>query len=120
MPSNKKRRTEIICEMTAEGWSAKDIAKELNLAYSIVTNARSRGRENGTLGQIPTGSPLSHGTTYYLRRGHIIDIVGNLSRDQLIWLVKEADKYGCKKMSEIILELVRDAHAEATKGQDDE
>jgi len=120
MPNNKKRRTEIICEMTAEGWSAKDIAKELNVSYSTVTSARSRGRDKGALPKIEYGSPLSHGSTYYLRRGCIGDIIGSLSKDQLIWLVKEADKYECETLAEIILELVRDAHAEATKGQDDE
>jgi len=113
MPNNKKRQTEIICEMTAEGWSAKGIAKELNLSYSTVTNARSRGRDNGLLRKMECGSPLSHGTTYYMRRGCIGDIAGGLSRDQLIWLVKEADKYQCTTMAEIILEIVRDAHADA-------
>jgi len=113
MPASKKSNTKKILEMTLDGMGTKEIATKLNVSYSTVTSARKRGRDKGELPKIEYGSPLSHGSTYYLRRGCIGDIISGLSKDQLIWLVKEADNYECETLAEVILEMVRDAHAEA-------
>ncbi len=103
-------RSQHILQMTREGYAAKNIAEELNLSYQLVSATIKKARDEGVLPPRKPKSPLIHNSTHYLKRGSIKQLVSQLSDDQALWLVREADKYGCETMSEIILEIVRDAY----------
>lgn len=111
MPGIRSERTTRIWQMYNEGKSNKEIAAELGVNYSLVTSALCRGRDAGVIPPVILGSPLNHGTNYYLHKGTMGSVLTKLTREQLVWLTKLAEKYGCETMAEVILELVRDAHA---------
>jgi len=97
--------------MYNEGKSNGEIAAELGVNYSLVTSALCRGRAEGAVPPVVLASPLSAGTQYYLTKGTMGYVVTHLSREQQVWLAKLANQYGCETMAEVILEIVRDAHA---------
>lgn len=111
MPATRSKRTMQIWQMYNEGKSNGEIAKELGVSYSLVTSALCRGRDEGVVPPVILGSPLSYGTPYYMTRGTMGYVVTHLSREQQVWLAKLAKQYGCETMAEIIVEIVRDAHA---------
>jgi len=115
VPATRSEQTKTIWKKYNAGKSNKEIAKELGLKYSTVTSALTRGRAEGVIPPVLLGSPLNHGTNYYMHRGTMGYVLTRLTREQVLWVCREAEKYGCQTMAELMLELVRDAHAEATK-----
>jgi len=109
----RSEQTKTIWRLYNEGWSNKEIAAEMGLKYSTVTSALSRGRSDGVIAPVLLGSPLIHGTNYYMHKGSMGQLLTKLTRDQVLWLSREAEQYGCETMAEIILEIVRDAHAQS-------
>lgn len=113
MPAKTLDRTKTIWRMYNEGQPTKKIAAALGVKYSLVSCAVSRGRQTGAVPPLKPASPLSDGTMYYLNRGTMGYLVGNLTREQQIWLAHQAQDYGCDTLAEVVLEIVRDAHADA-------
>lgn len=103
-------RSQHIINMTKEGQTPRNISEELHVSYQIVCGTIKKARDAGMLPPRKTSSPLTHGSPFYMKRGSIRYIVNELTEEQRQWLVKEADKYGCDTMSEMIVEIIRDAH----------
>ena len=116
MPAMRSEQTKTIWKKYNAGQSNKEIAAEMGIKYSTVTSALTRGRADGVIPPVLLGSPLNHGTNYYLHKGTMGSLLTKLTREQLVWLTKLAEKYGCETMAEVILELVRDAHALEEQG----
>ena len=103
-----------IWEMSRAGKSSKEIQSELGFKFGKVNSALRRGRECGAISPRRKERPLRiqvAGTQTYMRLGSISSIVNSLNLDQINWLAEEIRTCGCETVSEFILELVRDAHA---------
>tara|TARA_R100001198_G_C5221057_1_gene203196 strand:- start:879 stop:1229 length:351 start_codon:yes stop_codon:yes gene_type:complete len=106
-----KPQTRKIWDLSLEGKSAPQIAKELNLKFALVNSAVRRGREKGVIPWKRNVNPHAYIRGVNLRLGTISAVISQLTMDQVVWLASEANKVGVETLSEFIMELVRDAHA---------
>jgi len=103
-----------IWELHFAGHSVREIEAELGFKFGKINSALRRGRESGVIPPRRNERPLRmqvDGTQSYMRLGSISFIVNSLNLDQMHWLAAEIRTCGCETVSEFILELVRDAHA---------
>lgn len=103
-----------IWELYLAGHSVREIESDLGFKFGKVNSALRRGRESGVIPPRRNERPLRmqvSGTQTYMRLGSISSIVNSLNLDQMHWIAEEIRKCGCETVSEFILELVRDAHA---------
>ena len=109
---SRKPDTLKIWQLSKDGLSAREISAKLGFKFNKVNSALRRGREAKILPPI-VKSQLSKqfGRKTYMRLGSISSICAALSEDQVNWLGNEARRLQCETVSEFILELVRDAHA---------
>ena len=120
MTGRVSKRTKQIWDMYNSGKSNGQISKALGVNYSLVTSAVSRGRDAAVIPPLQVASPLCYGSPKYCPRGTMGFVVTRLTRGQQAWLSDKATEWQCDSFAEVILEIVRDAHAEELKGQDDE
>ena len=101
-----------IWDLFKRGLSSTQISKELGFEFGKVNSALRRGREGNILPPHPI-KPISSGSHHknYMRLGSVSAILNDLSEEQVIWLAKQTRKLGCETVSEFIVEIVRDAHA---------
>ena len=108
---NFKKYGDRVAAMHNSGMGQMEIQAALGdaLSYGQVGNIikilRKRGviEKPGFLLGMPRGFPY----------GSMSRMVKSLDEYQRRWLYNEAVKYGCESAEEIILEIVRDAHAES-------
>jgi len=110
---SRKPDTLKIWDLSKAGLSPKQISHKTGFKFAKVNSALRRGREAKILPPI-VKSQLSNqfGRQTYMRLGSVSSICNALSEDQLNWLGNEARRLECETVSEFILELVRDAHAD--------
>jgi len=106
-----KPQTRKIWEMSLDGKSAPQIARELNLKFALVNSAVRRGREKGVIPRRRNLNPHAYIRGVNLRLGTISSVISELTMDQVEWLASESNKVGVETLSEFLMELVRDAHA---------
>ena len=109
---NLKPMTRTVWNLFNKGMTANEIEALTGQDKNVVAMTIFRGRESGdckpkvkTLTTVFNKSPLSWGTLKQLKE--------ELSADQAQWLFDEAEKCGCKSVSEFVAELVLDAYEEA-------
>jgi hypothetical protein len=107
-----KPTTRLIWELANKGATAAEIEAATGVDKKVVIMTICRGRKNGdckpkvkTLTTVRNQSKLTWGSMQQVKEA--------LAVDQAQWLFDEAEKCGCKSVSEYIAELVLDAHAEA-------
>jgi hypothetical protein len=101
-----------IWEMSLAGASSREIETELNFKFGKINSAVRRGRDAGVIPR-PSVRPISSGSHHknYMRLGNVSAILDALSEEQVEWLATEARKIKCESLSEYIVEIIRDAHA---------
>ena len=110
-----KNRTFQIWEMGRQGMKPKEIMKALDVSYCTVNSALYRGRQQGKL------SPKGRGNIRYqlaqqnVKYGSISDVLATLTKEQVDWLTDQTLALGCETLAEYIVEVLRDAHIEATQ-----
>ena len=116
---SRKPDTLKIWDLFKEGLSPREISHKTGFKFAKVNSALRRGREANILPPV-VKSQLSRqfGRQTYMRLGSISAICDALSEDQVNWLADEARRLECETVSEYILELVRDAHADQEFGND--
>ncbi len=110
-PDTIKPQTRKIWDMSLQGMTAPEISRKLGLKFALVNSAVRRGREKGVIKRRFNKNPLKRKGIAYMRLGSISEITNGLSIEQLNDLIDSASKCGCQTVSEYVLELVRDAHA---------
>lgn len=116
MPSNAHPQRPQILDLAREGMRPKDIADRLGLPRNKVESVVYHARR---IGCIPARGQEDRDLKYLIRKtgigyGHTKDLHDALTLEQQGWLVDECAALGVSSIMEYMLELVRDAHAEAT------
>lgn len=114
MSYSTKSQTHTIWQLHLSGMAPPQICDELNVSYPLVVSAICRGRKNGAIPKLPSSrSSYLQRKKNHIPKGHIGTILDGLSEEQQIWVAKSTHDYGCQTLAELLLELVRDAHAES-------
>lgn len=114
MPLSTSNRTQTIWQLHLSGMKPAEICNELNVSYSLAVSAIWRGRKSGAIPKLPSSrSSYLQRKKNHIPKGHIGTILDELSEEQQIWVAKSTHDYGCQTLAELLLELVRDAHAES-------
>jgi hypothetical protein len=116
MPYSTRNQTHTIWQRHLSGMAPRQICDELNVSYPLVVSAIWRGRKNGAIPKLPSSrSSYLQRKKNHIPKGHIGTILDGMSEEQQVWLAKSTHDYGCQTLAELLLELVRDAHAESVE-----
>ena len=114
MSYSTKSQTHTIWQLHLRGMAPPQICDKLNVSYPLVVSAIWRGRKSGAIAKLPSSrSSYLQRKKNHIPKGHIGTILDGLSEEQQIWVAKSTHDYGCQTLAELLLELVRDAHAES-------
>lgn len=116
MPAKPHPQRQRILDLAREGAKPVEIASKLDVPKSSVASIVDHARRRG---QIPPRSQQDRGLKYLTRKtgigyGRMKDLHDALTPEQQRWLMNECVELGVSSVLEYMLELVRDAHAEAT------
>ena len=102
--------TKLIWQLYSEGCAVKEIPSQVDRPISAVRSAIARGLKNGKVAKRKSAVPEIE----TIPKGNISNIIDELTEDQKVWLVNQINQYKMYDIAELILEIVRDAHAEQT------
>jgi DNA-binding transcriptional regulator LsrR (DeoR family) len=113
MPEERTRR---VWSLANTGYNTAEISEITGLSKHTVANMVLRGRKRGVVKERER-KPLT--VKHLMRRnevklGNISMVFDDLTPEQGAWVMDQVVKYDCRTAAEFIVELIRDAHAEAT------
>lgn len=95
------------------GVAPLQIAKDLGLAKQTVYNLLGKGRRHGVLPQIKRKySDRDLLRRAHVRTGKVNEIIDGLTREQVVWMIRQCSKMRIENVAEFALELIRDAYEE--------
>lgn len=111
MPNRFNPDTQVIWDLTNDGWTAKAIAEENGWSLHKVAAAVGRGRDRGVIARPQYMTSVDHRRRFGgIRRGSIKNVMDGLSEDRQEWLVSNAFEQGYDSLAEYVLDLVMDVY----------
>lgn len=113
MPEERTRR---VWSLSNTGYNTAEISEITGLSKHTVANMVLRGRQRGV---VPPRVKNPTTVKHLMRKnevtlGNISMVFDELTPEQGAWVMDQVVKYDCRTAAEFIVELIRDAHAEAT------
>lgn len=111
-------KTRRVWSLSNTGYSTAEISEITGLSTGIVANAVCRGRKKGVVRQKNEKEKTLQAllNKNHVNMGSMVWVLEQLTPAQRVWVIKEAIRYECGTVAELMVELLRDLYAEAGNG----